>query len=43
VEGIDGGPHDLVEVEIEAGIGHGGNQGIEDVGNRTLPLMGVCR
>ena len=36
VEGVDGGPHDFVEVEIEAGVGHGGNQGVEDVGDRAL-------
>ena len=36
VEGVDGGPEDLVEVEIEAGVGHGGNQGVEDVGDCAL-------
>ena len=36
VEGVDGRPQDLVEVEIEAGVGHGGNQGVEDVGDGGL-------
>ena len=36
VKGVDGGPQDLVEIEIEAGVGHGGNQGIEDVGDGGL-------
>ncbi len=34
VEGVDGRPEDLVEVEVEAGVGHGGDQGVEDVGDR---------
>ncbi len=33
VERIDGGPEEIVEVGIEARIGHGGDQGVEDVGD----------
>ncbi len=45
VEGVDGRPEDFVEVEIEAGVGHGGNQGVEDVGYRTWMVWssGVIR
>ena len=33
VEHIDGRPEEIVEVGIEAGVGHGGDEGIEDVGD----------
>jgi hypothetical protein len=33
VERIDGRPEEIVEVGIEARIGHGGDQGVEDVGD----------
>jgi hypothetical protein len=36
VKGVDGRPQDLVEVEIEAGVGHGGDQRVEDVGDGGL-------
>ena len=34
VEQVDGGPEQVFEVGLEAGIGEGGHQGIEDVGQR---------
>ena len=35
VEHVDGRPEEIFEVVIEAGVGHRGNQGVEDVGNGT--------
>ncbi len=36
VEGIDARPEDLGKVEIETGVGHGRDQGVENVSDRAL-------
>ncbi|WP_112310501.1 hypothetical protein [Pseudogemmobacter bohemicus] len=39
VKYLDGRPGDLAEDEIEACIGHGGDEGVKDVGNRSLDSL----
>ena len=36
VEQLDGGPEQVVEVGLEAGVAQGGDQGVEDVGQCAL-------
>jgi hypothetical protein len=36
VEDVDGRPQDFVEVGIEARVGHGGDEGVEDIGDGGL-------